>query len=84
MEFEAAVSYGSGNALFRISRENPGIYNAVLLSFDGNNNQHVPAAITLIRGIRGWTGSENDDILINELGHFIELHTTSSVGNKVI
>lgn len=72
MEFEAPVSYGSGKALFRITKENPGIYYACLLTFDKVNEQSPPSRITLIRGIRCWRGSDNDDMLINALGNLIE------------
>jgi hypothetical protein len=74
MQFEADIPYGQGKAMFRISRENPGIYCASLLYFDGDQQQSPPMEITLIRGIRGWTGSENDEILINVLGNLIEAH----------
>jgi hypothetical protein len=78
MEFDAEVPYGQGKALFRISKENPGIYSAALLRYDGDQQHSPPRVITLIRGIRGWTGSENDEILINVLGNLIEAHLTKS------
>jgi hypothetical protein len=74
MEFEAEIPYADGKAMFRITRENPGIYSASLLYFGGEQRQSPPAEITLIRGVRGWTGSEPDEILINVLGNLIEAH----------
>ena len=74
MEFDAEVPYGHGKAMFRIMKENPGIYCASLLNFDGDEMHGPPMEITLIRGIRGWTGSESDDVLINVLGNLIETH----------
>jgi hypothetical protein len=78
MEFDAEVPYGHGKAMFRISKENPGIYCATLLHFNGDQQYSPPMEITLIRGVRGWTGSENDEILINVLGNLIEAHLTKS------
>jgi hypothetical protein len=72
MEFEAVVPYGSGKAWYRISKENPGIYCASLLNFDPEGEPYPPSEITLIRGIRSWKGSENDETLINLLGQLIE------------
>lgn len=80
MEFEAVVPYGSGKAWFRIGRENPGIYYAELLTCDGIDEQQPPSAITLIRAVRGWTGSDSDEVLINELGRLIEA-TLLTAGN---
>jgi hypothetical protein len=83
MEFEAAISYGSGKARFRITKENPGIYYACLLNFDKVNEQFPPSKITLIRGIRCWRGSDHDDRLINALGHLIEDYFMTQLKKKV-
>ena len=72
MQMEAIVNYGAGRACFTIRRENPGIYYADLLYYDGNHKKSPPAKITLIRGIRHWTGSYDDPILLNQLGKIIE------------
>jgi hypothetical protein len=82
MEFEAVVPYGSGKAWYRIGRENPGIYHAELLTCDGTEKQQPPAAITLIRAVRGWIGSGNDEILINELGRLIEANLLTASNKK--
>lgn len=72
IQMEAIVNYGKGRACFKIRRENPGIYYADLLYYDGSDKQNLPEKITLIRGIRYWTGSYNDPILLNQLGKIIE------------
>jgi len=72
MQMEAIVNYGKGRACFKIRRENPGIYYADLMYYDGNDKHNLPEKITLIRGIRYWTGSYNDPTLLNQLGKIIE------------
>jgi hypothetical protein len=66
------VKYGSGNARFRIRKENPGIYSADLLNFDGDKKSSPPQKISLVRGFRQWAGSSEDANLLNELGKIIE------------
>lgn len=82
MVFEASVSFDSGKAWYRISRENPGIYYAELLTYNGAGDQIPPANITLIRAIRGWKGSDKDDILINQLGLLIEAYLIKPAKKK--
>lgn len=72
MEFDANVKYGKGSACFRVRKENPGIYYADLVYFDGDKKKTPPKTITLVRGIRQWTGSCEDPELLNELGKIIE------------
>lgn len=79
MQMEVIVNYGKGRACFKIRKENPGIYYADLLYYDGINKQDLPEKITLIRGIRHWTGSFNDPTLLNELGKIIEESYSRSV-----
>jgi hypothetical protein len=66
------VRYRKGEACYTIKRESPGIYLASLMYYHGNNSQGPPPEITLIRGIRYWTGSFDDKLLLNELGKTIE------------
>jgi hypothetical protein len=72
MELNANVKYGSGHARFRIRKENPGVYCADLLNFDGDNRLSPPQKISLVRGFRQWAGSSEDVNLLNELGKIIE------------
>ena len=79
MEFEANVKYGKGRACFKVRKENPGIYFANLIYFEGDKKKAPPETITMVRGIRRWTGSCEDPALLNELGKVIEelFHLTS-------
>ena len=72
MELNANVKYGNGSACFVIRKENPGIYYADLVYFDGSKKLEPPQKITLVRGIRQWTGSFDNPGLLNELGKVIE------------
>lgn len=80
MEMEAKVKYGQGLACYQIRREAPGIYFADLAYYDGEGSRMPPAAISLVRGIRQWTGSCDDDGLLNEIGKIIEEHLSESEG----
>jgi hypothetical protein len=72
MELEAAIEYKGGSACFRIHHEGKGIYTAYLLSYDGESARNTPEKITLVKGIRNWAGSVEDDVLLSELGGFID------------
>lgn len=72
MELETIISYRSKNACYKIQSESEGIFTANLLSFDGEDNLAPPAGITLVKGIRNWTGSVEDEVLLGELGRFID------------
>lgn len=72
MDLKVNVKYGNGNACFMIHRESPGIYSACLVYFDGPEEFLPPSNITLVRGVRQWTGSYNNIDLLNELGKIIE------------
>lgn len=72
MELNANVKYGNGTACFRIRKENPGVYSADLLHFEGSKKAGPPQQITLVRGIRQWAGSSDDADLMNKLGSVIE------------
>ncbi len=74
MKLEARVNFGQGCACYQIRRDAPGIYFADLVFYDGDRSKNPPAAISLVRGIRQWTGSCDDDALLNELGRIIEIH----------
>jgi len=72
MNMKANMKYGNGTACFMISKDSPGLYHADLIYFDGDKTVSPPKKITLIRGIRQWTGSFEDVDLLNELGKVIE------------
>jgi len=72
MKVNATVFYKGSSACFEITREEPGIYFADLLSYDGDQKLNPPGNITLIKGVRQWTGSFNDHLLLDQLGKVIE------------
>jgi len=74
VELEALIQYRSSTACFRIHTEGEGIYTAYLISFNGQESQLPPDEITLLKGVRNWTGSTEDDVLLDKLGEFINTH----------
>ena len=72
VELETIINYRSCAACYRIQNESEGIFSAYLLYFDGDDSQAPPDGITLVKGIRNWTGSIEDEILLSELGKFID------------
>jgi hypothetical protein len=82
MEMEATVNYGDGKACFKIAKENPGVYQARLLYFEGSKKLCPPKEIVLIRGIRYWAGSHDDDDLLNKLGKIIEGFLNEAKANE--
>ncbi len=79
---EAIITYRSSSARFKIQNENEGIFTANLLNFDGDYTSAPAQKITLVKGIRYWTGSVDDEILLNELGKFIDLNWTTASKNS--
>ena len=72
MKLNAKIKYKSAHAHFRIHQESAGIYTAYLISFDGEDTQSLPKEITLLKGVRSWTGSIDDEVLLKQLGAFID------------
>ena len=68
----AAVDFKGAPAHFKIRRDNAGIFYAYLIRYEGNPLEAPPEEITILRGIRQWTGSCNDDLLLSRLGKIIE------------
>jgi hypothetical protein len=81
VELEAIITYRSSSARFKIQNENEGIFTANLLNFDGDCTSAPAQKITLVKGIRYWTGSIDDEILLSELGKFIDLNWTTAAKN---
>jgi hypothetical protein len=80
MEIVASFNYKGALAHFKIRRENSGIYYADLFSYEGEAANAPPEKLTIIRGIRQWTGSYNDDYLLSRLGEIIENNISNSAG----
>jgi hypothetical protein len=72
ISLEAMITYKAGEACYRIGREKPGVYSAVLVYYEGDKNDLPPDSITLVRGVRQWTGSHTDEVLLMQLGSRIE------------
>ena len=71
MKMQALIKYGDGEAVYDIRRENPGIYSGTLVYYTGSVKTLPPDELTLVRGVRGWTGSCDDVQLLNDLGQVI-------------
>lgn len=81
---EVTVKHRGDHACFKILREGEGIYTASLLSYDGENTNTPPGEITLIKGVRCWTGSIEDKTLLSELGGFIDSLPVEFEGNAAM
>ncbi len=83
--FEITISYKDGKACFRIDQEGEGIYTAHLVSWEGSASNHPPKKITFIKVVRCWSGSIDDEILVNVLGRCIDTRKqqNATVKNKV-
>jgi hypothetical protein len=68
MEIVVVVRYKGGNATYKIRPEVSGIYHADLMHFDQPGNSALPQTVTLIRSVRSWKGSTDDQELLNQLG----------------
>jgi hypothetical protein len=71
MKVTASVEFKGGTAHFAIRSANSGIYHANLLRYEGNTFDTPPNEVTIIRGVRQWTGSCNEDLQIEKLGEVI-------------
>jgi hypothetical protein len=67
---KAVVVYKGALAHYFITQEKPDVFNASLLEYRGEG-QPVPH-ITLVRGMRHWSGSVEDESLLQELGAAID------------
>jgi hypothetical protein len=83
VEFETRVKYNSAYASFRIQKERAGIYTAYLISFDGDDIHTPPEEITLLKGIRNWTGSIDDEVLLEQLGASIDTEAHQNDKNPI-
>ena len=72
MNVTTTITHKGAPACFEIRKEAPGIYQALLVSYEGETSDAPPSGITLIRGIRYWAGSVNDKALLTQLGLSIE------------
>ena len=67
---EVVIVYKGALAHYNIVREKDDVYSAFIKSYNGIDQP--PPTVTLIKSIRHWTGSVEDDELLSELGEAIE------------
>ena len=84
MELEAIIKYRSSSACYRVQNESEGIFTATLMYYDGKDGDSLPNGITLVKGIRNWTGSIEDEILLQELGKFIDANWPANDRKQVL
>lgn len=72
MELTATVQFYGDPAHYTVSQEKEGIYNARLLSYEGPNIMAPPDNVILVRSVRKWSGSYNEQDFIEELGRAID------------
>lgn len=61
-----------GEACYSVASEGRGMFQAVLLHYKGDPNGMPPQCITLVRGLRKWTGSSDDNRVLQFLGSVID------------
>ncbi|HEX6333959.1 MAG TPA: hypothetical protein VFZ78_07015 [Flavisolibacter sp.] len=72
MELKAVVAYDGGVAHYSVSPESTGLYQARLEKYEGSGDRTPPEELILVRGVRHWSGSTEQQVLLDELGRAIE------------
>ena len=73
MELNISVSYLGAVANYKVISEHQYLFHAQLLSYDGSLDYSPPPAnLVLVKGVRCWLGSFDQQGFINELGNAIE------------
>ena len=72
MWFTGIANYEGGLAHYNIIQEKEGLYHAILVKYDGKPTNKPPSNIILVRGMRHWSGSVEDENLLNQLGTVID------------
>jgi len=72
VKLSTTIRIGKSRAEFELSPKGPGMYQADLKGIKGKPNQPPPSSIILVRNVREWSGSCDDDNLINTLGRVID------------
>ena len=83
MSFNATIHHKGSVYIFEIRREAPGIYLAYWV-YSEDENIHFPGKITLIRGVRNWKGSIEDETALSRLGSSIEDYYTEQKAYKAL
>lgn len=72
MVLEAVVSFGEHFALYHLTSEREGVYQAELVKFYGSPEVAPPRQVLLVKGVRKWIGHPGIPELLNDLGQAIE------------
>jgi hypothetical protein len=72
MWFSGIAKYEGGLAHYNIIQEKEGLYHAILIKYDGRPDHIPPGNIILVRGVWHWSGSINNQSLLDELGSVID------------
>jgi hypothetical protein len=72
VKMEVIIVYKGALAYYMIVRERADVYSAYLKQYNGP--QRPAECLTLVRSIRHWTGSVDDEDLMYELGRVIDRH----------
>ena len=75
MWFSAIANYKGGLAHYKIIPENFGIYNAYLERYDGKSSNSPAQNIILVRGLKHWSGSIEEQNLLDTIGEVIDRRT---------
>lgn len=75
MWFSAIATYKGGLAHYKIAPENLGIYSAYLERYDGKAGNTPAKNIILVRGLNHWSGSVEEQSLLDTIGEVIDRRT---------
>ena len=78
MKLKAKVEYLGKRASYEIAPDARGVYQARLLSYKGGDMVTPPQCITLVKSVRRWAGSHEEQPLINALGRVIDRRVRGS------
>jgi hypothetical protein len=83
MWFSVIAKYRGALARFNIIQEKEGVYHAILVKYDGRQDYVPPSNIILVRGVRQWSGSIEEQVLLDELGSLIDKRMSNSLMNNL-
>lgn len=79
MNCSASVLFQKAIAHYTITEEEEGVFLAQLQHFSGLSEETPPVQILLMRGIRRWIGSLDNQEVLDALGHAIDTVATSGI-----
>lgn len=72
MELRTIMYVNGGEACYSLASDGRGMFQAMLLHYNGDPNGMPPQCITLVRGLRKWTGSSDNEQVLQYLGEVID------------